>query len=89
MIIQIAIATASLIGVLCIGWYQLVNHRYKEFQLNVKKGDPCIVFIGEERMNAKILKLGGIFVEVLTVYGKSKVLRDEILPILGYNYKKR
>ena len=89
MITQITIAIVSVIGLLCIGWIQLTNHRYREFQKYVRVGDPVIIFIGEERMNARIEKLGLIFVEVLTIDGKSKVLRDEILPILGFDYKRK
>lgn len=87
MILNLAIGIASLIGVLCIGWWQLVNHRYREFQKYVKEGDPVIIFIGEERYNAQVLNIGQIFVDVISIEGKSKVERDEIYPVLGYNYK--
>lgn len=88
MLAAILLSIASLIGVLCIGWYQLVNYRYREFQKYVRKGHPAIIFIGETRMNARVEKIGEIFVEVLTVYGFDTVLRDEIYPVMGYDYKK-
>ena len=78
----------SLGGLFTIYWFMMMNYRYKQFQKYVKDGDVVNVYIGNEKLGAEIQHLGEIFVDVLCIYGKKRVLRSDIYPLIGYEYKK-
>ena len=87
-LIYIIIWIASLGGLFTIYWFMMMNYRYKQFQLNVKDGDVVNIYLGEEKFGAEILHLGEIYVDVFYIYGKKRVLRSDIYPLIGYEYKK-
>jgi hypothetical protein len=87
-LIYILIWGVSLSGLFMIYWFMMMNHRYKVFMKNVSEGDMVNVYINDEKVTGEVLHIGEIYVDVFTIYGKDRVQRTDIYPLLGYCYKK-
>lgn len=76
---NIIISIVSVFGLLTIFYFMAVNYRQNQFQKNMKLGDNCQVFVGENRTNGKIVRILDNVVTVQTfLYGSVTVRREDV-----------
>lgn len=94
MFINIIIWIVSVSVLFTIYWFISRKYIHRQFEKNVKKGHFIKFYIGEEKHEGKITFLGNIYVDIgywdedTNVRIITRILKSEIYPILGYNYKK-
>jgi len=86
---EILITVALVFGIIIAGYFFVVFHKYKNFRVSLREGDPIHFYIGEERLTGTVYELADEMVVILFHGGLVYKSYNDVYPVWGVRYSRK